>query len=65
MTGGEIEKFCKLDNECEQIIQRAMERFGLSIRQYHKILKVSRTIADLSNSENIQKPHLMEALGFR
>jgi len=65
MNGGEIEKFCKLDNECEQIIQRAMERFGLSIRQYHKILKVSRTIADLSNSENIQKPHLMEALGFR
>jgi len=65
MTGSEIETFCKLDNECEQIIQRAMERFGLSIRQYHKILKVSRTIADLSNSKNIQKPHLMEALGFR
>lgn len=65
MTGSEIEQFCKLDDECEKIIQSAMSRFGLSIRQYHKILKISRTIADLANSENIQKPHLMEALGFR
>jgi magnesium chelatase family protein len=65
MSTSETEKFCKLDAECERVIQNAMERFGLSIRQYHKILKVSRTIADLSQCENIQKPHLMEALGYR
>jgi len=65
MINSEIEQFCKLNEECEKIIQTAMTKFGLSIRQYHKILKISRTIADLSHSQNIEKPHLMEALGFR
>ncbi len=65
MNNFEIEEFCKLTPECDKIIQSAMERFGLSIRQYHKILKISRTIADLAFSQDIQKPHLMEALGYR
>lgn len=65
MTNFEIEHYCKLNEECEKIIRTAMERFSLSIRQYHKILKISRTIADITNSVDIQKSHLMEALGYR
>ena len=65
MTNFEIEQHCKLNEECEKIIRNAMERFSLSIRQYHKILKISRTIADITNSVDIQKSHLMEALGYR
>ncbi len=65
MIGSDIENFCTLTLECEKIIQKAMEKFGLSIRQYHKILKVSRTIADLAQCEDIQKAHLMEALSYR
>ena len=65
MNNFEIEQHCKLNEECERIIKNAMERFSLSIRQYHKILKISRTIADITNSVDIQKSHLMEALGYR
>ena len=65
MTNFEIEQHCKLNEECEKIIRTAMERFSLSIRQYHKILKISRTIADITNSVDIQKSHIMEALGYR
>ena len=65
MSVSQIEEFCKLTPECEKILESAMVRFGLSIRQYHKILKISRTIADLSNEKTIEKPHLLEALGFR
>lgn len=65
MTVGEVEVFCTLDDECAKIIQSATTRFGLSMRQYHKILKISRTIADLANSKHVLKPHLLEALGFR
>lgn len=65
MTIDEIEKFCKLDEKTQSTLKSAVERFGLSIRQYHKILKVARTIADLANSEEIQRPHLLESLGYR
>lgn len=65
MTIDEIEKFCKLDEETHNIIKTAVEKFNLSIRQYHKILKVSRTIADIASSENIQKQHILEALRYR
>jgi magnesium chelatase family protein len=65
MTIDEIEQFCKLDEKTQATLKSAVERFGLSIRQYHKILKVARTIADLSSSQDIQRQHILEALGYR
>ncbi|MGB9763515.1 MAG: YifB family Mg chelatase-like AAA ATPase, partial [Minisyncoccia bacterium] len=61
----EIEQFCKLTPEAEQFIKLAIDRFGLSGRSYHRILKIGRTIADLENQELINKNHLMEALQYK
>ena len=60
-----IEKFCKLDMECQKILELAFEKLGLSARAYGRILKVARTIADLDNSEDIHKKHLAEAIQYR
>jgi magnesium chelatase family protein len=48
-----------------ELLRQAMERFKLSARAYHRILKVARTIADLASAERIETPHLMEALSYR
>ena len=61
----EIERFCKLGSEEEKILEMAINRFGISLRQKNKILCVARSIADLEKSADIQKAHLMEALSFR
>ncbi|MEW5805445.1 MAG: YifB family Mg chelatase-like AAA ATPase [Patescibacteria group bacterium] len=61
----QIEKFCQLDSSSEQLIEKAEKQFILSPRAIHRILKVSRTIADLDGSENIKMPHLAEALQYR
>ncbi len=61
----EIEKFCQLDRETEEIFKKAIEKYQLSPRACHKILKVSRTIADLENEEKIKKDHLLEALQYK
>jgi magnesium chelatase family protein len=47
------------------LIERAITQLGLSMRAYHRILKVARTIADLAGSENIQTAHITEAIGYR
>ena len=60
-----IEKFCKLNNRCKQILETAFDKLGLSARAYNRILKVARTIADLENSQNIQEKHLAEAIQYR
>ena len=60
-----IEKFMQLDDKCEQLLQVANQRFRFSIRSYNKIIKVARTIADLSNSENIKEEHIAEALMYK
>lgn len=65
MDNSEVEKFCSLDSECENIIRTAIRTLNLSMRTYHKILKVARTIADLDNAINIEKNHLLEAINFR
>ena len=61
----EIEHYCQLEKQDAEFLEHALHQLGLSVRAYHRILKVARTIADLSGCENIQKPHLAEALGYR
>ncbi|MGD9591386.1 MAG: YifB family Mg chelatase-like AAA ATPase [Candidatus Berkiella sp.] len=61
----EIIAHCKLDSQAQQMLTSALEKLGISARAYHRILKVARTIADLSDSENIQTAHLAQAIQFR
>ncbi|HUT64459.1 MAG TPA: YifB family Mg chelatase-like AAA ATPase [Anaerolineae bacterium] len=60
-----IKEFCRLDEDGERILQRSIESFGFSARAYHRILKVSRTIADLEGEENILARHVSEAVQYR
>ncbi len=65
MKPKQIQKFCELDGESERLLQQAEKQFVLSPRALHRIIKVSRTIADLEESESIKLPHLAEALQYR
>jgi len=61
----EIEKFCIIDDDANDVLEKARLSFGLSYRAINKVLKVSRTIADLDNKEIISKNHILEALSYR
>ncbi|HEX3100836.1 MAG TPA: hypothetical protein VHQ01_03535, partial [Pyrinomonadaceae bacterium] len=65
MTPKQIRTFCALDDQSEELLEKAMLRQGLSARAHDRILKVSRTIADLEGSENILPTHLSEAINYR
>ena len=65
MRKGELEKYCRLGREGEQMMRQAYEVMNLTARSYHKILKVARTIADLEGDENIKEIHVKEAIGYR
>lgn len=65
MSSDEIEKHCMLTPEAEKIIRVVFDKLHLSMRGYHKVLKVARTIADLSNSDIIDVSHIKEALMYR
>ena len=65
MSNKEIESFCRLNLESEQLIDKAFDQLGLSARGYHRTLKLARTIADLDAAENIQAQHISEAISYR
>jgi len=65
MRVAEVRQFCELDEAGQQLIKAAMTQLQLSARAYHRILKLSRTIADLAGAENIASTHLAEALQYR
>lgn len=65
MSGRDIERICKLGAAQQLLISSAYETLGLSARSYHRILKLSRTIADLEDKDEISEEHLSEALFYR
>jgi magnesium chelatase family protein len=65
MHPAEVRKHCQLDDTCRNLMRSAMNQMQLSARAYHRVLKLSRTIADLASGEAIQPAHLAEALQYR
>ncbi|WP_392565783.1 YifB family Mg chelatase-like AAA ATPase [Utexia brackfieldae] len=65
LNNQEITKFCQLYQSDADFLENALNKLGLSARAWHRILKVSRTIADLADSEHIERYHLAEALSYR
>ena len=65
MNSKMIKEFCKLDDTCLGLLKNAMEKLDLSARAYDRIIKLSRTIADLEACENIQPSHIAEAIHYR
>jgi magnesium chelatase family protein len=65
MTPRLIRHFGKIDTESETMLERAMTRLDLSARAYDRILKVSRTIADLEDADEIRAAHVAEAVHYR
>jgi magnesium chelatase family protein len=65
MSAREVQQQCRLDEAGEALMRAAMHRLQLSARSYHRVLKLSRTIADLAGSERIESLHLAEALQYR
>ncbi|OPY64860.1 MAG: Competence protein ComM [Syntrophorhabdaceae bacterium PtaU1.Bin034] len=65
MTSRMVKKYCGINEAAKNLLEQAVERFGLSARAYHRILKVSRTIADLDGKESIDDSHVAEAIQYR
>ena len=65
LAGDALHHACALDDEGETLLEHAMGRLGLSARALHRVLRVSRTIADLAGAARVEKAHLVEALGYR
>ena len=65
MSSRQIREYCKLNNECMNILKISVNELGLSARAHDKVLRLSRTIADLDSSEDIQVHHLTEAINYR
>jgi len=65
MEGSLLEQVASPDTESRERLARVAERFGLSARGYHRVLRVARTIADLDGAEVVRKPHIAEAVSYR
>ncbi|MFB0566598.1 MAG: YifB family Mg chelatase-like AAA ATPase [Candidatus Aminicenantaceae bacterium] len=61
----EIKEYCQVDDESRELLEMAVDRLGFSARAYNRVLKVSRTIADLEGKENISPVHISEAIQYR
>lgn len=65
MRPKELEEFAPLSKECAELLKSAAQKLELSARAYHRVIKLARTIADLGESTDIKKEHLLEALQYR
>ncbi|MBL7216990.1 MAG: YifB family Mg chelatase-like AAA ATPase [Desulfobacteraceae bacterium] len=65
MNSRHIKKYCEIDSESGSLLEKAMDRFGLSARAHARILKIARTIADLEASPDISPSHVAEAIQYR
>ena len=65
LEGGRLEQAATPDAGGTELLVRAAERFGLTARGYHRVLRVARTIADLDAAETVSRPHVAEALSYR
>jgi len=65
LTNKTVKIYCKLSDDCIDLLRQAVSAMGLSGRAYYRIIKLSRTIADLDNEKNIQTQHIAEALQYR
>lgn len=65
LSGKEITQVCDLSRADNLFLEQVLEKLRLSIRSYHKILKVARTIADLAQAPRVERPHIAEALSYR
>ena len=61
----EVWEYCKVDDAASSLLRMATSRLHLSARAFHRVLKLARTIADLGGAENVEAPHLAEALQYR
>ena len=61
----DLEEFATLSKEIETLLNEAARKLDLSARAYHRVIKLARTIADLAESKDIKKEHLLEALQYR
>ncbi|MEF8799176.1 MAG: YifB family Mg chelatase-like AAA ATPase [Candidatus Bipolaricaulota bacterium] len=65
MAAKQVEKHCQLNESAQSLVEQAIEHYGFSARAYHKVLKISRTIADLAKSVRILPEHVSEAVQYR
>jgi len=65
MQSRQIREYCKIENGADKLLETAIKHLGLSARAYDRVLKVSRTIADLAKSDVIQAEHISEAIQYR
>ena len=65
MSATQVEEYCALSDDAERVIKMAFDKIGLSMRGYHKVLKIARTIADIEESACIERKHIQEAIMYR
>lgn len=65
LSAKQTQEFCRVDKASRKLVKDTFEKLGFSIRSYHKVLKIARTIADLEGAENIHEVHALEAVNFR
>jgi magnesium chelatase family protein len=65
MTSRQVRQHCRLNDSCQKMLRHSVEEMGLSARAHDKILRVSRTIADVAGEDDIGEVHLAEAINYR